>query len=132
MRKKSAGDHNHEGPDAETPSPATRPRVIRDRTYTWQVGEALENELAPIDPKVIIRAILAQDFTVSVSTAAKGIQGTRLSADSSASWRTDPFREPWGDQALQAAQAPEPVVTTPTPKARLRRRTGARGQCASV
>jgi hypothetical protein len=52
----------------KTPSPATRPRVIRDRTYTWQVGEALrlahENELAPIDPKVVIRAALAQDLGV--------------------------------------------------------------------
>jgi hypothetical protein len=42
------------------------------------------------------------------------------------------FREPSGDLGLQAAQAPEPVVTTPIPKGRPRRRTGARGHCASV
>jgi hypothetical protein len=93
-----------------------KPRARR-HARGWQVGEALrlahENELAPIDPKAVIRAVLAQDIGVSVSTAAERIQGTRLSADSSASWRTDPFREPWGDLGLQAAQAPEPVVTTP-------------------
>jgi hypothetical protein len=41
LRNRSAGDHNHEGPDAENPEPGDTPEVIRDRAYTWQAGEAL-------------------------------------------------------------------------------------------
>ena len=63
-RKRSAGDHNHEGPDAENPERGDTPEVIRDRAYTWQAGEALrlahENKLAPIDPKEVIRAAKAE------------------------------------------------------------------------
>ena len=59
-RKRSAGDHDHEGPGAENPEPGDTPEVIRDRAYTWQAGEALrlahENKLAPIDPKEVTRA----------------------------------------------------------------------------
>src|SRR5450631_3513937 len=38
-RKRSAGDHNRESPDAENPEPGDTPEVIRDRAYTWQAGE---------------------------------------------------------------------------------------------
>jgi ParB-like nuclease family protein len=58
--KRSAGDHNHAGPHAENPEPGDTPEVIRDRAYTWQANEALrlahENDLAPVNPKVVIRA----------------------------------------------------------------------------
>jgi len=78
---------------ARRPSEIMRPTCAgaRDRAaITITLRLAHENALAPIDPKVVIPAALAQDFGVSVGTAAERIQGTRLSADSSASWHTDP------------------------------------------
>ena len=72
-RKRSAGDHNHEGPGAENPEPGDTPEVIRDRAYTWQAGEALrlahENKLAPIDPKEVIRAAKAEITETHVKAA---------------------------------------------------------------
>jgi hypothetical protein len=57
QRKRSAGDHNHEGPSTENREPADTPEVIRDREYTLQAAEALrlahQNKLAPIDPKEV-------------------------------------------------------------------------------
>jgi hypothetical protein len=71
--KRSAGDHNHEGPHAENPEPGDTPEVIRDRAYTWQAGEALrlahENKLAPIDPKEVIRAAKAEITETHVKAA---------------------------------------------------------------
>jgi len=72
-RKRSAGDHNRESPDAENPEPGDTPEVIRDRAYTWQAGEALrlahENKLAPIDPKEVIRAAKAEITETHVKAA---------------------------------------------------------------
>jgi hypothetical protein len=71
--KRSAGDYNHEGPDAENPEPGDTPEVIRDRAYTRQTGEALrlahENKLGPIDPKEVIRAAKAEITETHVQTA---------------------------------------------------------------
>jgi len=71
--KRSAGDYNHEGPDAENPESGDTPEVIRDRAYTRQTGEALrlahENKLAPIDPKEVIRAAKAEITETHVQTA---------------------------------------------------------------
>ena len=73
LRKRSAGDHNHEGPGAENPGPGDTPQVIRDRAYTRQAVEALrlahENKLAPIDPKEVIRAANAEITEAHVETA---------------------------------------------------------------
>jgi hypothetical protein len=48
----------------ESGEPGDTPEVIRDRAYTWQANEALrlahENELAPVNPKVVIRAAKAE------------------------------------------------------------------------
>ena len=73
LRKRSAGDHNHEDPGAKNTEPADTPEVIRDRAYTWQAGEALrlahENELAPVNPKVVIRAAKAEITETHVKAA---------------------------------------------------------------
>jgi ParB-like nuclease domain len=73
LRKRSAGDHNHEDPGAKNTEPADTPEVIRDRAYTWQAGEALrlahENKLAPIDPMEVIRAAKAEITETHVKTA---------------------------------------------------------------
>jgi len=53
--KRSAGDHNHEGPDAENPEPGDTPEVIRDRAYTWQAGEALRHPTRTSWPLLIPR-----------------------------------------------------------------------------
>ena len=81
-RKRSAGDHNHAGPHAENPEPGDTPEVIRDRAYTWQAGEALrlahENELAPVNPKVVIRAELKSPKRMSRPRARSPRRGTTL------------------------------------------------------
>jgi ParB-like nuclease domain len=73
LRKRSAGDHNHEGPGAENPEPGATPELIRDRAYTRQAVEALrlahENKLAPIDPKEVIRAANAEITETHVEAA---------------------------------------------------------------
>jgi hypothetical protein len=72
-RKQSAGDHNHAGPHAENPEPGDTSELIRDRAYTWQANEALrlahENELAPVNPKVVIRAAKAEITETHVKAA---------------------------------------------------------------
>jgi hypothetical protein len=40
--KRSAGDCNHESPDAENPEPGDTPEVIRDWAYTRQTGDTPE------------------------------------------------------------------------------------------
>jgi hypothetical protein len=73
LRKRSAGDHNHEGPGAENLEPGATPEVIRDRAYILQVREALrlahENKLAPIDPKEVIHAANAEITETHVEAA---------------------------------------------------------------
>jgi hypothetical protein len=71
-RKRSAGDHNHEGPSTENREPGDTPEVIRDREYTLQAAEALrlahENKLAPVDPKEV-RAAKAEITETHVKAA---------------------------------------------------------------
>jgi hypothetical protein len=57
----------------ESGEPGDTPEVIRDRAYTWQANEALrlahENELAPVNPKVVIRAAKAEITETHVKAA---------------------------------------------------------------
>jgi hypothetical protein len=72
-RPRSACDYDPEDPNAEVLEPGVTPEVIRDRTFTWQVGEALrlahENNLAPIGSKSAGRAAKSEITKTHVKAA---------------------------------------------------------------
>jgi hypothetical protein len=72
-RPRSARDYDPEDPNAEVLEPGVTPEVIRDRTFTRQVGEALrfarENSLAPIGSKSASRAAKSEITKTHVKAA---------------------------------------------------------------